>query len=94
MDSALEGIYAGFDGKEFYPSKEEKGASHIYHIVFSLNNKIDLLYTVSCDLKHSTSIIQSAYSKVYSEIYRIIFDIFPKDTYTVENARSDGGVFI
>ena len=43
LDSALEGIYAGFDGKEFYPSKEEKGASHIYHIVFSLNNKIDLL---------------------------------------------------
>ncbi|MBP3736674.1 MAG: type II toxin-antitoxin system death-on-curing family toxin [Lachnospiraceae bacterium] len=26
LESALESIYAGFDGKEFYPSKEEKGA--------------------------------------------------------------------
>lgn len=26
LDSALEGIYAGFGDKEFYPSKEEKGA--------------------------------------------------------------------
>ena len=26
LDSALESIYAGFDGKEFYPTKEEKGA--------------------------------------------------------------------
>lgn len=26
LDSALEGIYAGFGGKEFYPTKEEKGA--------------------------------------------------------------------
>lgn len=26
LDSALEGIYAGFGDKEFYPSKEEKSA--------------------------------------------------------------------
>ena len=26
LDSALEGIYAGFGDKEFYPTKEEKGA--------------------------------------------------------------------
>ena len=26
LDSALEGVFAGFGDKEFYPSKEEKGA--------------------------------------------------------------------
>lgn len=26
LESALEGAFAGFGGKEFYPSKEEKGA--------------------------------------------------------------------
>ena len=26
LDSALEGVYATFDGKELYPTKEEKGA--------------------------------------------------------------------
>ena len=33
LDSALEGIYAGFDGKEFYPSKEEKGARLGYTLI-------------------------------------------------------------
>ena len=35
LDSALEGIYAGFGGKEFYPTKEEKGA----RLGFSLISK-------------------------------------------------------
>ena len=26
LDSALENAFAGFDGQEFYPTKEEKGA--------------------------------------------------------------------
>ena len=33
LDSALEGIFAGFGGKEFYPSKEEKGARLGYTLI-------------------------------------------------------------
>ena len=33
LDSALEGIFAGFDGKEFYPTKEEKGARLGYSLI-------------------------------------------------------------
>ena len=33
LDSALEGAFAGFDGKEFYPSKEEKGARIGYTLI-------------------------------------------------------------
>ncbi len=33
LDSALEGIYSGFDGREFYPSKEEKGARLGYTLI-------------------------------------------------------------
>ena len=29
----MEGIYAGFDGREFYPSKEEKGARLGYTLI-------------------------------------------------------------
>ena len=30
LDSALENAFAGFDGQEFYPTKEEKGAHRIF----------------------------------------------------------------
>ena len=33
LDSALEGIYAGFGDKEFYPTKEEKGARLGYSLI-------------------------------------------------------------
>lgn len=33
LESALEGIYAGFDGKEFYPTKQEKGARLGYTLI-------------------------------------------------------------
>lgn len=33
LDSALEGIYATFDGQELYPSKEEKGARLGYSLI-------------------------------------------------------------
>lgn len=33
LDSALGGIFAGFGGKEFYPSKEEKGARLGYTLI-------------------------------------------------------------
>ena len=33
MDSALEGVFAGFGDKEFYPSKEEKGARLGYTLI-------------------------------------------------------------
>ncbi|MGN0963517.1 MAG: type II toxin-antitoxin system death-on-curing family toxin [Clostridia bacterium] len=33
LDSALEGIYATFDGQELYPSKEEKGARLGYTLI-------------------------------------------------------------
>ena len=33
LESALETAYAGFDGKEFYPSKEEKGARLGYALI-------------------------------------------------------------
>ena len=33
LDSALEGVYAGFDGREFYPTKEEKGARLGYTLI-------------------------------------------------------------
>ena len=33
LDSALEGIFAGFGGKEIYPSKEEKGARLGYTLI-------------------------------------------------------------
>ena len=33
LDSALEGAFAGFGDKEFYPSKEEKGARLGYTLI-------------------------------------------------------------
>ena len=33
LDSALENAFAGFGGKEFYPSKEEKGARLGYTLI-------------------------------------------------------------
>lgn len=33
MDSALEGIFQAFGGKELYPSKEEKGACLGYSLI-------------------------------------------------------------
>ena len=33
LDSALEGIYQSFDGKELYPTKEEKGARLGYTLI-------------------------------------------------------------
>lgn len=33
LDSALESVYAGFGEKEFYPSKEEKGARLGYALI-------------------------------------------------------------
>ena len=33
LDSAIEGIYQTFDGKELYPSKEEKGARLGYSLI-------------------------------------------------------------
>ena len=30
LDSALESAFAGFEGQEFYPSKEEKGAKLLF----------------------------------------------------------------
>lgn len=33
LDSALEGIYATFDGQELYPSQEEKGARLGYSLI-------------------------------------------------------------
>lgn len=33
LDSALEGIFQTFDGKEFYPTKEEKGARLGYSLI-------------------------------------------------------------
>lgn len=33
LDSALESAYASFDGKEFYPTKEEKGARIGYSLI-------------------------------------------------------------
>ena len=33
LDSALENAFAGFDGQEFYPTKEEKGARLGYTII-------------------------------------------------------------
>ena len=33
LESALETAYAGFDGKEFYPTKEEKGARLGYALI-------------------------------------------------------------
>lgn len=33
LDSALENVFAGFGGKEFYPTKEEKGARLGYNLV-------------------------------------------------------------
>ena len=33
LDSALEGVYQSFDGKELYPTKEEKGARLGYTLI-------------------------------------------------------------
>ena len=33
LESALESAFSGFDGKEFYPSKEEKGARLGYTLI-------------------------------------------------------------
>lgn len=33
LESALESVFSGFDGKEFYPSKEEKGARLGYSLI-------------------------------------------------------------
>lgn len=33
LDSALEGVFASFDGQEFYPTKEEKGARLGYTLI-------------------------------------------------------------
>lgn len=33
LESALEGAFSSFDGKEFYPSKEEKGARLGYTLI-------------------------------------------------------------
>ena len=33
LDSALEGVFAGFGDQEFYPSKEEKGARLGYKLI-------------------------------------------------------------
>ena len=33
LDSALESAFAGFEGQEFYPSKEEKGARLGYSLI-------------------------------------------------------------
>lgn len=33
LESALENAFAGFDGHEFYPSKEEKGARLAYTLI-------------------------------------------------------------
>lgn len=33
LESALEGAFAGFSGKEFYPTKEEKGARLGYTLI-------------------------------------------------------------
>lgn len=33
LNSALENVYGGFDGVEFYPSKEEKGARIAYNLI-------------------------------------------------------------
>ena len=33
LDSALENAFSGFDGQEFYPSKEEKGARLGYTLI-------------------------------------------------------------
>ena len=33
LDSALENAFAGFDGQEFYPTKEEKGARLGYTLI-------------------------------------------------------------
>ena len=48
LDSALEGIYQSFGGKELYPSKEEKGARLGYTLIsnhaFLDGNKKELFY--------------------------------------------------
>ena len=33
LDSALENVFAGFGGQEFYPTKEEKGARRGYALI-------------------------------------------------------------
>lgn len=33
LESALEGVFATFGGKELYPTKEEKGARHGYSLI-------------------------------------------------------------
>lgn len=33
LESALESVFAGFDGQEFYPTKEEKGARLGYTLI-------------------------------------------------------------
>ena len=45
LDSALENAFAGFDGQEFYPTKEEKGARlglSLIHILFVTSEDIYL----------------------------------------------------
>ena len=48
LDSALEGAFAGFGDREFYPSKEEKGARLGYTLIRA--DKVQILHLL-LDLK-------------------------------------------
>ena len=62
LDSALEGVFAGFGDKEFYPSKEEKGARLGYTLIsnhaFVDGNKRIGVYVMLSFLEMNGIIIQ------------------------------------
>ena len=55
LDSALEGVFAGFGDREFYPTKEEKGARLGYTLIsnhaFVDGNKRIGVYIMLCFLE-------------------------------------------
>ena len=68
LDSALEGVFAGFGDKEFYPSKEEKGARLGYTLIsnhafvspitskfFSITFFISMIFLYNIHIKKYTS---------------------------------------
>ena len=71
LESALEGIYAAFDGQELYPAKEEKGARLGYSLITIVldGQQIDLLELSS--ISRTQILLQLHAGSTEGELYEL-----------------------
>lgn len=90
LDSALEEAFAGFGDKEFYPTKEEKGArlgyTQISNHAFVDGNKrigmgIHLIFCASILKKYSSNHCRLRYIPFFCLVHRLFFMKIPPMQY-------------